>query len=745
MMAFVLSFGVIGFFLTRTFAASPLLASVQGEAMTATGTAVSSVSINSGGPAISPFAADKNYTTSNVSTSTNSTIVSTSGVTNPAPAAVYKTGRYAKTFSYNVGGLNPTASYSVRLHFAEFYWSAAGKRVFNVSINGAPVLSKFDIYQAAGGSYRAIIKQFNATSNSSGVVTISFTTVTDNAFINAIEIIANSTTPTSQIVSEAAASNGQELKLNSNAAATGSFSLPSAAASMTVVAKADPCSGIGAAMTVKVDGSQLISVNVSSTALSNFSANTNLAAGNHTLSISYTNDSSLSGCDRNLYIDVTSFYGPQAVTPPPTVNFSASPATVAPGQASTLTWNTINATSCMASGAWTGSQPTSGSVSTAAINANSTYSLSCSGAGGTTTMTTNVSVVVDVSAYGAVGNGTTDDTAAIQNALNAVTSGQTLLFDTGKTYLHSAVLYARNPGVHITGSATLAANNESLSAFWIGANDITVDGGLTFKMLSAPDRFGDWENHKLVLFNTSGVTVKNVTVDGSCNSGIYVFGSSNYLIQDVTVQNTNGDGIHNTGGSYNGSIVRPIIRNTGDDGIAVISYLSDGAVSHDITVQSPRFYGNTHGRGFSVVGGQNITFNDIYSDKSSAAGLYISSEKQWDTYGISNVKVIGGTLLNSNTDTTTDHGAVLIYNSEPGQTISGVDIENLTITNTRSTASRQIGILGAGSGGISRVTLKNFTISGGPSKLLAVDQLSSSYDSTGWKFNGVVVADHIGW
>jgi hypothetical protein len=40
------------------------------------------------------------------------------------------------TFSYSVGGLTASANYTVRLHFAEEYWTAAGSRVFNVVING---------------------------------------------------------------------------------------------------------------------------------------------------------------------------------------------------------------------------------------------------------------------------------------------------------------------------------------------------------------------------------------------------------------------------------------------------------------------------------------------------------------------------------------------------------------------------------------------------------------------------------
>ena len=50
----------------------------------------------------------------------------------------------------------------------------------------------------------------------------------------------------------------------------------------------------------------------------------------------------------------------KATTPAPVVNFSANPTTIAPGQSSTLSWTASNATSCSASGGWSGTRPTAG-------------------------------------------------------------------------------------------------------------------------------------------------------------------------------------------------------------------------------------------------------------------------------------------------------------------------------------------------------------------------------------------------
>jgi hypothetical protein len=92
-----------------------------------------------------------------------------------------------------MGGLTANASYIVRMHFCENYWSASGQRVFSVAINGTTVLTNFDIFATAGAAHKANIQQFNATSNSSGQIVIAFTNVTDKALVNGIEI----TTPSS--------------------------------------------------------------------------------------------------------------------------------------------------------------------------------------------------------------------------------------------------------------------------------------------------------------------------------------------------------------------------------------------------------------------------------------------------------------------------------------------------------------------------------------------------------------------
>ena len=123
-----------------------------------------------------------------ITSHTTNTINLTQPGANAAPMGVYQYGRAGVT-TYTIPGMVAGSSHSVLLHFSENYYSAAGKRVFNVAINGTTVLSDFDIYKTAGAQYAALVETFTATANSSGDIVIAFTNGTaDQPLIDGIEI-----------------------------------------------------------------------------------------------------------------------------------------------------------------------------------------------------------------------------------------------------------------------------------------------------------------------------------------------------------------------------------------------------------------------------------------------------------------------------------------------------------------------------------------------------------------------------
>jgi len=52
------------------------------------------------------------------------------------------------------------AEYTVKLYFADFDNEQAGKRIFDIKLQGKVVLDNFDITRQAGGDGKALVRQF---------------------------------------------------------------------------------------------------------------------------------------------------------------------------------------------------------------------------------------------------------------------------------------------------------------------------------------------------------------------------------------------------------------------------------------------------------------------------------------------------------------------------------------------------------------------------------------------------------
>lgn len=116
-------------------------------------------------------------------------------------------------------------------------------------------------------------------------------------------------------------------------------------------------------------------------------------------------------------------------TPAPSITMTFSQPKIAVGQSSTLTWSSTNATSCTASGAWTGAQATSGTATeTAASGGAETYTLTCSGSGGQTTQSTTLAVPIPVQATSYLNKITAAAAIGPQPLPSEVASGNAVAF-----------------------------------------------------------------------------------------------------------------------------------------------------------------------------------------------------------------------------------------------------------------------------------------------------------------------------
>jgi hypothetical protein len=148
--------------------------------------------VNSGGASVGAFLADTGF--SGGQTASTAAAINLSGVSYPAPQAVYQTWRTgvkkSPNFSYTLAGLAPGTAYSLRLHFSENSLAKSGARKFDVIVNGVKVLSAFDVFASAGGKNTAVVKAFNTTASAGGQIVVSFTGVTpaQPPIINGLEV-----------------------------------------------------------------------------------------------------------------------------------------------------------------------------------------------------------------------------------------------------------------------------------------------------------------------------------------------------------------------------------------------------------------------------------------------------------------------------------------------------------------------------------------------------------------------------
>lgn len=216
-------------------------------------------------------------------------------------------------------------------------------------------------------------------------------------------------------------------------------------------------------------------------------------------------------------------------------------------------------------------------------------------------------VFYNVKDYGAVGNGTTDDTASIQNTLNAAYGvGGGIVFLPAGVYTIDP-----NPGLQVkTNTSFMGTGNGSILKLKAGSthNDNLV-------------KSESWTNVTLRNFLVDGNRTNQSGTSGSytyTQYGVYFGSTTDSLIQNVTVKSTTGVGIH----IYNGT------------GVVV-----DSCQSTD---------NNYHGYEFEQDTGCHLTNSHGYSNR--LYGLLLSPGE------ISGTGSKGNTISNNSFDSNTNYG-----------------------------------------------------------------------------------------
>ncbi|VWB86992.1 right handed beta helix region family protein [Burkholderia lata] len=236
----------------------------------------------------------------------------------------------------------------------------------------------------------------------------------------------------------------------------------------------------------------------------------------------------------------------------------------------------------------------------------------------------------------------------MQRALDALRPGQRLVFMPGR-YVVGRSLVVRQRHVVLSGfGATLIATDPGNQTIEMQADGTTLVG-FHFKG-TGTTRLDTPESTKVEVTGHDVQVLDNV-IDGGASAGIFVFGGSDVAIVGNQVHSTLADGIHMTHGTRNVLVQGNVVRGTGDDMIAVVSYQADGALSRNVLITGNSLEGNTWGRGITVVGGADVTIsNNIVRDVQVSAGILVAQEDSYRTYGASDVRVENNVISSIQTE-----------------------------------------------------------------------------------------------
>ena len=292
---------------------------------------------------------------------------------------------------------------------------------------------------------------------------------------------------------------------------------------------------------------------------------------------------------------------------------------------------------------------------------------------------------------GALGDGTTDDTAAIYKAAGRAMKQENgiVLLPPGKKFAYKAMITLS--GVQLLGSgptSCLYALDPMSSALAIKGRASTVRNlTLECNLGTTTRRDKGWQT-MLFLDGAEDFWVDAVTIANSPSAGIMNYGGHGSpekysRITRCVVKNTLADAIHNTANAHHVWIEGNLALDNGDDGYAVVSYGTQRC--HDIAVVRNSVRGG-HARGVAVIGGEDVLIADNTIADMRAAGIIVGSEWGYKTNSVRGVIVRGNKITGSPSGLPA-HGAIFIEGRKDFE-VTDVSLEGNWIENSPQSGIR---------------------------------------------------------
>lgn len=350
-------------------------------------------------------------------------------------------------------------------------------------------------------------------------------------------------------------------------------------------------------------------------------------------------------------------------------------------------------------------------------------------------------IALNVRTMGAVGNGTTDDTAAVQAALN---KGKTVYFPAG-TYLCGALSYKSGTRIYGTGTIKHKATGGFTGQFPRAILSPQVQP--TYK---APDSTG----RETVTGLTTDVSIEGVTLDGN---GVHVYGLQvvavdRALVSNVTIKNCSG-GLDIRASRYS-KFLNVLCDNISEDGISVTDQNFAAGTGRGITTrlsfedcvvqnsQTSNGLGTSSMNAFEMDDG--MTFIDFIRCRAlNSRGCGFEIHVHNNEYDMTDIRFIDCVAMNCAPNSGDDRqvAGFMIGQCPLGTSLSRISFSNCTSIGSPNAFAR---IPGAETGTVTQVTIQ-----GGYWKSTAADSSRSFLRSTcmyigkqfdDWKITGATIA-----
>lgn len=254
--------------------------------------------------------------------------------------------------------------------------------------------------------------------------------------------------------------------------------------------------------------------------------------------------------------------------------------------------------------------------------------------------------ILDVSGFGAVGDGKTDDTAAVLKAVGKAVPGDTIRFATGVFFLTGDIELAKD-NLTVDGNGTLffdhkpSKDRKMNKLFVSGKNTVIRNIRITSNAETRSAAHG-----LISARDTENLFIDGVDISRSPSVAIWTMNIANLRITNSFIHDQWADGIHISRHSRGVLIANNTIDHNGDDGIGVVSYHDSAPWNqlprNESVVITGNIISNTPARGICASGGNLlITGNRIFN--TGKAGIICTREGWISEKTLITSNIIGNT------------------------------------------------------------------------------------------------------